>query len=57
MDRESEDDEVMSGVGRVAKQEIQEIRLALNLIESGQYGNALPAGTRSQRLGWRLCRM
>jgi DnaK suppressor protein len=42
--QESEDDEVMSGVGRVAKHEIQEIRLALNLIESGQYGKCTACG-------------
>jgi DnaK suppressor protein len=41
---ESEDDEVLSTVGNVTKQEIQEIRLALNRIESGHYGKCVACG-------------
>lgn len=41
---ESEDDEVMSGVGSITKSEINEIRLALNLIESGDYGKCTACG-------------
>ena len=41
---ESEDDEVMAGVGDVTKSEIHEIRLALNLIESGEYGKCTACG-------------
>lgn len=41
---ESEDDEVMSGVGSATKNEIHEIKLALNLIESGQYGKCTACG-------------
>lgn len=60
---ESEDDEVLAGVGDVTKHEIEEIRLALSRIESGHYGqctacgraisrerlNALPSTTRCIR--------
>ena len=41
---ESEDDEVLSRLGSAAKNEIQEIKLALNLIESGQYGKCTACG-------------
>ena len=41
---ESEDDEVLSGVGNATKNEIQEIKLALNLIESGSYGKCTSCG-------------
>lgn len=41
---ESEDDEVLSRVGRVTKDEIQEIRLALNQIEAGHYGVCTACG-------------
>lgn len=41
---ESEDDEVLSGVGSAAKNEIQEIKLALSLIESGHYGKCTACG-------------
>lgn len=41
---ESEDDEVMSTIGDMTKQEIQEIRLALSLIESGHYGICTSCG-------------
>lgn len=41
---ESEDDEVLSSVGRVTKDEIQEIRLALNQIETGHYGTCTACG-------------
>lgn len=41
---ESEDDEVLSRVGRVTKDEIQEIRLALNQIETGHYGTCTACG-------------
>lgn len=41
---ESEDDEVMAGMGDVTRHEIQEIRLALSLIESGQYGKCTACG-------------
>lgn len=34
---ESEDDEVLAGIGDLTKHEISEIRLALSRIESGQY--------------------
>lgn len=42
--KESEDDEVMAGVGDVTKQEIHEVRLALNLIETGAYGKCTACG-------------
>ena len=42
---ESEDDEVLAGVGDLTKNEIHEIRLALNLIESGQYGKCTACGS------------
>ena len=35
---ESEDDEVLATVGDTTRAEIDEIQLALHLIESGQYG-------------------
>ena len=41
---ESEDDEVLSSVGRMTKNEIQEIKLALNQIETGQYGKCTSCG-------------
>jgi RNA polymerase-binding transcription factor DksA len=41
---ESEDDEVMAGVGDITKNEIHEIRLALNLIETGAYGKCTACG-------------
>ncbi|MBC7965061.1 MAG: TraR/DksA family transcriptional regulator [Fuerstia sp.] len=41
---ESEDDEVMSSVGSAAKNEIHEIKLALNLIATGQYGKCTACG-------------
>lgn len=41
---ESEDDEVLARLGQVTKDEIQEIRLALNLIETGQYGTCTACG-------------
>lgn len=41
---ESEDDEVLAGVGDVTKEEIHEIKLALNLIESGHYGKCTACG-------------
>lgn len=41
---ESEDDEVLSGVGSATKNEIHEIKLALNLIASGQYGKCTACG-------------
>lgn len=41
---ESEDDEVLSGVGSAAKSEIHEIKLALNLIETGHYGKCTACG-------------
>jgi RNA polymerase-binding transcription factor DksA len=41
---ESEDDEVLSSVGSATKNEIHEIKLALNLIESGQYGKCTSCG-------------
>jgi RNA polymerase-binding transcription factor DksA len=49
---ESEEDEVLSGVGKITKDEIREIRLALNLIETGQYGTCTSCGRKisSQRL-------
>lgn len=43
---ESEDDEVLSRVGRVTKEEIQEIRLALNQIETGHYGTCTACGEK-----------
>lgn len=41
---ESEDDEVLAGVGSLTKAEIVEIRLALNLIETGKYGKCTACG-------------
>lgn len=41
---ESEDDEVLSGIGSVTKNEIQEIKLALNRIETGHYGKCTSCG-------------
>lgn len=41
---ESEDDEVLSGVGRVTKTEIHQIKLALNRIETGHYGLCTACG-------------
>jgi len=41
---ESEDDEVLSTVGNVTKQEINDIRLALSRIESGHYGKCISCG-------------
>ncbi|HQX50225.1 MAG TPA: TraR/DksA C4-type zinc finger protein [Planctomycetaceae bacterium] len=41
---ESEDDEVLASVGSLTKNEIHEIKLALNLIESGQYGKCTACG-------------
>ena len=41
---ESEDDEVLSSVGSMAKNEIQEIKLALNRIETGHYGICTSCG-------------
>ena len=41
---ESEDDEVLSSVGSLAKKEIHEIKLALSLIESGHYGKCTACG-------------
>ena len=44
--KESEDDEVLAGVGDVTKHEINEIKVALHLIESGHYGNCTACGNR-----------
>ena len=41
---ESEADEVISGVGSLTKNEIQEIKLALNRIEMGHYGKCTSCG-------------
>ena len=41
---ESEDDEVLASVGNATKNEIHEIRLALNLIDSGAYGMCTACG-------------
>ena len=41
---ESEDDEVLAGIGDLTKKEIHEIRLALNLIDSGHYGTCTTCG-------------
>ena len=41
---ESEDDEVLSGIGSAAKKEIHEIKLALSLIETGKYGKCTACG-------------
>ncbi|MCA9012322.1 MAG: TraR/DksA family transcriptional regulator [Planctomycetaceae bacterium] len=41
---ESEDDEVLSSVGSMTKNEIQEIKLALNRIENGHYGKCTSCG-------------
>lgn len=41
---ESEDDEVLSGVGIATKHEIQEIKLALNRIDTGHYGTCSACG-------------
>jgi DnaK suppressor protein len=41
---ESEDDDVLSGVGSVTKTEIREIKLALNRIETGDYGKCIGCG-------------
>lgn len=43
---ESEDDEVLSSVGRLAKKEILEINLALNRIETGQYETCTACGEK-----------
>lgn len=42
--KEMEDDEVLAGVGELTKREINEIRLALSRIESGQYGRCTACG-------------
>ena len=41
---ESENDEVLAGVGDMTKNEIHEIKLALSLIESGSYGKCSSCG-------------
>jgi RNA polymerase-binding transcription factor DksA len=41
---ESEDDEVLAEVGDLTKHEINEIRLALNRIETGHYGECTSCG-------------
>ncbi len=41
---ESENDEVLAGVGDLTKDEIHEIKLALSRIESGQYGKCSSCG-------------
>lgn len=41
---ESEDDEVLSGVGALTKNEINEIRLAINMIDTGRYGKCTACG-------------
>ena len=41
---ESQDDEVLASVGSVTRAEINEIRLALNMIENGQYGKCSACG-------------
>lgn len=41
---ESQDDEVLASVGTVTRNEINEIRLALNMIEHGQYGKCSACG-------------
>lgn len=46
---ESEDDEVLAGVGDVTKHEIEEIRLALSRIESGHYGQCTACGEAISR--------
>jgi len=47
---ESEDDEVLSGVGTLTKNEIQEIKLALNRIETGHYGKCTSCGESISKL-------
>lgn len=39
-----EDDETLSAVGAVTKQEIQDIRLTLNRIENGTWGTCVSCG-------------
>lgn len=41
---ESQDDEVLAGVGDLTKNEINEIRLALNRIDTGRYGQCTACG-------------
>lgn len=41
---ESEDDEVLAGLSDLTKKEINEIRLALNRIETGHYGECTACG-------------
>jgi RNA polymerase-binding transcription factor DksA len=41
---ESEDDEVLAGLGDLTKHEISEVRLALSRIESGQYEKCTRCG-------------
>lgn len=41
---ESEGDEVLSGIGRATRQNMQEIKLALSRIESGDYGKCSKCG-------------
>ena len=41
---ESQDDEVLSSVGNVTRNEINEIRLALSMIETGHYGQCSACG-------------
>jgi DnaK suppressor protein len=41
---ESEDDEVLSRIGIATKHEIQEIKLAMNQIETGHYGKCTSCG-------------
>ena len=41
---ESEDDEVLEGVGKIALAEIKQIELALSRIESGTYGTCTECG-------------
>lgn len=46
---ESEDDEVLSGLGDLTKNEIHEVKLALSLIESGHYGQCTGCGKAISR--------
>ena len=41
---ESEDDEVLEGVGRIALAEIRQIKFALSRIEAGTYGTCTECG-------------
>jgi len=43
---EAEDDEVLSGVGRAAIEEIRRIRLALEAISAGTYGVCTECGAK-----------